>query len=100
VEIFDLGSNPNSNDTDSDGMHDWFEWIYNLQILVNDSYDDPDFDGLVNILEYENGIRPDRPDTDADGLNDYDEVIVWGGRRGSTYIWHSSFVEGHRQRLS
>ncbi|MHA1442566.1 MAG: hypothetical protein ACTSPK_12010, partial [Candidatus Heimdallarchaeota archaeon] len=80
VEIFDLGSNPNSNDTDSDGMHDWFEWIYNLQILVNDSYDDPDFDGLVNILEYENGIRPDRPDTDADGLNDYDEVIVWGTR--------------------
>ena len=78
VEIFDLGSNPNLNDTDSDGMHDYYEWVYSLQILVNDSYDDPDLDGLVNILEYENGIRPDKPDTDSDGLNDYDEVIVWG----------------------
>ena len=78
IEINDLNSDPNSNDTDIDGMNDWYEWVWGLQILVNDSYDDPDLDGLVNILEYEHGIRPDKPDTDNDGLNDYDEVIVWG----------------------
>ncbi|MHA1432810.1 MAG: hypothetical protein ACTSO7_03090 [Candidatus Heimdallarchaeota archaeon] len=99
VEIFDLGSNPNLNDTDSDGMDDRYEWIWGLLINVNDSYDDPDLDGLINLLEYENGIKPNDPDTDDDTLNDYDEVVVWGTHpitydTDGDYIW-----DGHEVHL-
>ncbi|MBN1330439.1 MAG: hypothetical protein JXA54_13275 [Candidatus Heimdallarchaeota archaeon] len=77
IEIFILNSNPNSKDSDNDTMDDWYEWVYGLKINENDTLEDLDGDGLINILEYQNGIRPDRPDHDEDGLNDYEEVVIW-----------------------
>ncbi|PWU11426.1 MAG: hypothetical protein C5B51_02665, partial [Terriglobia bacterium] len=38
------------------------------------AYEDPDRDGLTNLLEYQSGTDPNKPDTDGDGLNDGDEV--------------------------
>jgi hypothetical protein len=35
---------------------------------------DPDRDGLTNLLEYQYGTDPNNPDTDGDGLTDGDEV--------------------------
>ncbi|HUT81635.1 MAG TPA: hypothetical protein VMZ29_10585 [Candidatus Bathyarchaeia archaeon] len=77
IEILILSSNPNSNDSDNDTMTDWYEWEYGLNINVNDTLEDPDLDGLINLLEFENDLEPDNPDYEGDGLNDYEEVVIW-----------------------
>ncbi|MBD3189986.1 MAG: hypothetical protein GF308_05060 [Candidatus Heimdallarchaeota archaeon] len=77
-EINELNSNPNAIDTDADGMDDWYEYIWQLNVLIDDSSEDPDGDGLINIYEYQNNTRPDRADHDGDGLNDYEEIVIYG----------------------
>ncbi|UJG41274.1 MAG: right-handed parallel beta-helix repeat-containing protein [Candidatus Heimdallarchaeum aukensis] len=62
------------NDSDSDGMEDAWEIVYNL----DDSKADSDGDGLSNLEEYQWMANPNFNDTDGDGLNDYDEVIFGG----------------------
>lgn len=51
------------SDSDRDGMPDWYEILYNLQVHVNDSQDDIDNDGLSNIQEYYASKNPNVPDS-------------------------------------
>ena len=49
-----IPSTPSGNDTDTDGVPDWWETRYGYSPLVYDAHDslDPDQDGLSNIEEY------------------------------------------------
>lgn len=76
-EINIAGSNPNSIDSDNDTMLDYYEWIYGLNLTLNDTFEDPDGDGLYNIYEFLNNIHPYRNDTDGDFLGDFEEVMIY-----------------------
>ena len=69
---------PESIDGDRDGMPDPWEERCDLDTKRNDSEEDPDRDGLVNIEELHEGTLPCDPDTDDGGEQDGSEV--WGGR--------------------
>jgi hypothetical protein len=57
-------------DNDNDTLSDYLE----LYVLNSNPYsNDSDFDNLLDIFEYENGMRLDSNDTDADGLHDFEE---------------------------
>ncbi len=58
-------------------MDDYFEYIYNFDPLNDDSRDDLDGDGLVNVAEYWYFSDPTLNDTDGDLLNDADEVYLY-----------------------
>ena len=75
---FRNGTDPNSPDTDGDGMPDAWEIAYGLCPFVNDALGDRDHDGLVNVEEYLSGSAPVAPDTDGDGLTDYEEGAQLG----------------------
>jgi hypothetical protein len=65
-------------DTDGDGMPNYWETIFNLNI--NSSADagiDSDTDGLTNLQEFALGTDPRESDTDGDGLIDGHEVNTY-----------------------
>ena len=67
--------NWNNQDTDHDGMPDWWELKYSLN--PNDPSDagfDADGDGLTNLQEYQNRTGPKTADSDNDGMPDGWEV--------------------------
>ena len=76
VAAADLGF----NDSDSDGMKDWYEEFYGLNPTSDDSADDPDIDGLTNLQEQAGGTHPTNADTDGDGLPDGWEVTYFGNQ--------------------
>jgi hypothetical protein len=45
-------------DTDGDGIPDWWEARYGLNLLVNDGAGNPDVDDLTNLQEYAAGTNP------------------------------------------
>lgn len=52
-------TNPANKDTDNDGMDDYWEVTNNLSATVDDSLNDADNDGILNIDEYKFGSEPD-----------------------------------------
>lgn len=74
------GRNPNvAEDTDNDGLYDYWEEQYGLDLNDatgnNGASGDPDKDGDDNITEQLNGTHPlIAPDTDNDGIPDYWEI--------------------------
>ncbi len=72
-----IGTNPFSNDTDSDGVSD-FDEIYG-QFGTDPKIPDTDFDRLYDGEELSIGVdgyitNATKVDSDSDGLNDYDEI--------------------------
>ena len=86
---FEADTHPYIADTDADGMLDGWEWRYGLDPLNPlDAGADPDNDGVINRLEYNNTAAgpyvevdnitttlPQNNDTDADGLLDGEELF-------------------------
>ena len=64
-------------DTEDDGLPDGWEVLHGLAPLVNDAAGDLDTDGLPNLSEYGYGTDPQLADTDGDALNDGDEVHLY-----------------------
>jgi len=74
-EVLYHSTDPTNNDTDADGMDDYFEVQYHLNPLdPSDKYLDLDLDGLLNIEEYSYNTRPDSADTDRDSYSDFEEI--------------------------
>jgi len=74
LQEFNAGTNPRSNDTDTDSMNDYWEVQFGLNPLIDDSIVDLDSDGLINLQEYVFGTSPTLSDTDGDGFKDGVEV--------------------------
>jgi hypothetical protein len=70
VEVLELGSSPIMRDTDSDGMDDMYEYLNGLDLLSDDSLEDPDEDLLTNLGEYLIGADLYNNDTDNDFILD------------------------------
>ncbi|MCZ7591298.1 MAG: hypothetical protein M5U15_03705 [Kiritimatiellae bacterium] len=79
LDEYRIGTNPQSADTDADGLPDNWEYINGLN--PNDPSDallDSDGDGLSNLEEYQHGTNPFSQDSDGDGLDDAMEVYDFG----------------------
>jgi len=66
-----------SGDRDGDGMPNWWEEQYRPELDPDDSTDadeDPDGDGLINLIEYQKGTNPLKADSDGDGWTDGEEI--------------------------
>jgi hypothetical protein len=68
------------NDTDSDGMLDWYEDFYGLDKNVPDGDGDPDIDGLTNLQEQAAGTNPTVADSDGDGMPDGWDLANFGNQ--------------------
>lgn len=72
-----LGSDPNSSDSDGDGIADGAEVLSGGNLLSpDDRYIDRDGDGLSDEYETENALDAEQLDSDGDGLRDDLEVVV------------------------
>ncbi len=60
-----------SNDTDADGLPDWWEILHRSDVTVDE---DPDGDSLNWLAEFNAGSDPWKADTDGDGLDDAAEA--------------------------
>ena len=63
------------NDSDGDGIDDWWEDLYGLDSQdASDALLNADSDELTNLEEFQNSTDPTNSDSDHDGLSDSDEV--------------------------
>jgi len=84
---FRLGADPFRNDTDGDGLTDYFE-VMNTGLLcdpriadtngntISDAQEDPDNDGLTNLEEQSLNSVAYLADSDRDGLSDKQEQLA------------------------
>lgn len=56
--LFETDTAGRAPDTDKDGLPDWFEKLYDLDVNVADSHLDLDGDGRTNLEEYNAGTNP------------------------------------------
>ncbi|MFO0745404.1 MAG: thrombospondin type 3 repeat-containing protein, partial [Myxococcota bacterium] len=70
-----LDGRDKTNDSDSDGLPDWWEYDNFSGLSYNGTYD-YDSDDLTNAAEYARGTSPITADSDADGLWDGLEVAL------------------------
>lgn len=74
-EFLTYQTDPDSDDTDNDGMLDGWEATYDLDPRNSDDADeDLDSDGAPNSIEHTHGTDPTDPDSDGDGLPDDWEI--------------------------
>lgn len=73
-----IGSIHADGDTDSDGLRDWWELLYGLDITIDNQTTDTDNDGLLDTVEFNIGTSPIDADSDDDGLTDGQEVQLAG----------------------
>jgi len=73
-EVNIYNTNPLTTDTDADSMPDGWEVANGLNPLVDDSNLDPDSDDLQNLGEFLWGTDPNDSDSDSDGLQDFYEI--------------------------
>lgn len=79
VEVELYKTNPHKADTDGDGLSDYFEivWMETDPLKADGiAYEDPDEDGLVNMLESAHKTNPYSKDTDEDDLTDLEEITL------------------------
>jgi len=69
-----LGTNPQNNDSDGDGMSDGWEVQHQLNPRLVNNEEDVDQDGLNNEDEFLAGTDPRNSDSDGDGMSDGWEV--------------------------
>lgn len=63
------------SDSDKDGLSNLYENnFYCLDYLVADSEQDPDFDEMISLNEFNFGTNPCNPDTDGGGESDTSEI--------------------------
>ncbi len=74
------------DDTDGDGIPNFFEEANGLNPNGNDANEDPDGDGSSNLAEFEAKTDPQNADTDGDGLAD--------GAETATGVWASDADTG------
>ncbi len=80
-----VGDLPGGEDTDEDGMPDWYEVKFDLDMEVNDSAADPDNDTYTNLQEYlgKDGVPGGNDSSDPNDLLSYpgdidaDELPDW-----------------------
>ena len=84
-ELFVLGTNPASMDTDRDRLPDGWELRYNgtsginpvVTANVDELSSDLDDDGLTLLQEFQANTDPTSNDSDNDGLTDGSEVLIF-----------------------
>lgn len=69
-----LGTDFLNPDSDADSMTDGWEYYHGLNPLVDDSAEDLDGDGLINVDEFNSNTNPEVEDSDGDGMDDKWEV--------------------------
>jgi len=72
----DADDHPEFHDADKDGLPDWWEQQYFGCLTCANPDEDPDGDGLSNLIEFIHGTDPTDPDSDGDGWNDKIEIEV------------------------
>lgn len=65
-------------DSDADGIPDWWEGTFGLNLRRADATLDGDQDGLSALQEYLNRTSPLLADSDGDSLSDGSEVLIHG----------------------
>ncbi|MFK8014658.1 MAG: hypothetical protein AB8G17_04405 [Gammaproteobacteria bacterium] len=78
-EIGVYQTDPLNADSDADNLGDAFEVAFGFDPLApGETLNDPDGDGLTNVVEQANGTSPIRLDSDGDGVDDGTEIRILG----------------------